>query len=127
MKLDRLKVDVEENIGENWLIAEFGQDIYDQKKYIVTTDYVHASERSETTAKEYACLFAAAPDLLEACRHFIQEAEKLMKFAFKVEKLINAIETAEGACESDQQTKEVLEKAGYQQLTKAIEREGEDK
>ena len=127
MEFDRLKADIEENIGDNWLVAECGLDIKDQKKYIVTTDHVRASECSEATAKDYAHLFAAAPDLLEACQQFIREAEKLIKIAFKVEKIINAIEKPEEICQSNQQTKAALDKAGYQELIKAIEWEGRDK
>ena len=37
------KVDVIENVGENWLIADFGKD-EDGKHYILTTNYIHASE-----------------------------------------------------------------------------------
>lgn len=38
-----VKVDVIENAGDNWLIADFGTAM-DGKHYIVTTDYVHASD-----------------------------------------------------------------------------------
>ncbi len=37
------KVDTIENVGENWLVANFGMD-EDGKEYILTTNYVHASE-----------------------------------------------------------------------------------
>lgn len=37
------KVDVMDNFGDNWLIADFGVDV-DGKTYILTTDHVHASE-----------------------------------------------------------------------------------
>jgi len=37
------KTDVIENVGDNWFIADLGVD-QDGKHYILTTDYVHASE-----------------------------------------------------------------------------------
>ena len=37
------KVDTIENAGDHWLIADFGND-EDGKHYILTTNYVHASE-----------------------------------------------------------------------------------
>lgn len=37
------KVDTVKNIGENWLIANFGLD-EDGEQYIVTTNHIHASE-----------------------------------------------------------------------------------
>ena len=37
------KVDTIDNIGDNWMIADFGVD-QDGKHYILTTDHVHASE-----------------------------------------------------------------------------------
>lgn len=40
------KVDVIENIGENWMIADFGAD-EDGKHYILTTDHVRCSEYHE--------------------------------------------------------------------------------
>ena len=42
--MEIFKVDTTENIGINWLIAEFGFEQSDNKKYILTTDGVHASE-----------------------------------------------------------------------------------
>ena len=49
------KVDVIKNIGDNWLIADFGAD-EDGEHYILTTDRVHASESDEVMlgAKEDA-------------------------------------------------------------------------
>ena len=41
--MDIFKVDTIENAGNNWLIADFGTDT-DGKHYILTTNYVHASE-----------------------------------------------------------------------------------
>jgi hypothetical protein len=38
------KVDLMENSGENWLIADFGVSSGDDQHYILTTDHVHASE-----------------------------------------------------------------------------------
>jgi len=43
--MDIFKVDVIENAGENWMIADLGTDI-DGKHYIITTNYVRASELS---------------------------------------------------------------------------------
>ena len=37
------KTDLKKNIGENWFIADFGQDA-NGNEYILTTDNVHASE-----------------------------------------------------------------------------------
>jgi len=37
-------VDVEENTGKNWLVANFGADIEDGKTYIVTSNHMHADE-----------------------------------------------------------------------------------
>jgi len=37
------KCDVIENAGDNWFIADFGVDD-DGKNYILTTNYIHASE-----------------------------------------------------------------------------------
>lgn len=54
------KVDTVENIGDNWLIADFGTDM-DGKNYILSTNYVHASESHQYTkgAKEDAELVCA--------------------------------------------------------------------
>jgi len=41
--MDIFKSDVIENMGDNWMIADFGVDD-DGKNYILTTDHVHASE-----------------------------------------------------------------------------------
>jgi len=38
------KVDTIENIGDNWLVADFGVDSNTGKHYILTTDHIHASE-----------------------------------------------------------------------------------
>lgn len=38
------KVDTIENIGDNWLIADFGIEPENNIHYILTTDRVHASE-----------------------------------------------------------------------------------
>lgn len=37
------KVDVIENVGDNWMIADFGVDS-DDNRYILTTNQVHTSE-----------------------------------------------------------------------------------
>jgi len=37
------KTDIEENIGENWFLANFGMD-GDGNEYILTTNHIHASE-----------------------------------------------------------------------------------
>lgn len=37
------KIDIIENLGDNWLIADFGAD-YDGENYILTTDHIHATE-----------------------------------------------------------------------------------
>ena len=49
------KVDTIENAGDNWLIADFGVDVEDNKHYILTTDHIHASELAALgTAREQA-------------------------------------------------------------------------
>lgn len=40
------KVDKIENVGENWLIADFGVD-NDGEQYILTTESIHLSELHE--------------------------------------------------------------------------------
>lgn len=42
-KIEIFKVDVIENIGDNWMIADLGVD-EDGKHYILTTNHIHASE-----------------------------------------------------------------------------------
>ena len=42
--MDIFKVDTIENVGDNWLIADFGEDDETDKHYILTTNQVHASE-----------------------------------------------------------------------------------
>lgn len=42
---DVFKVDTIDNIGENWLMADFGQD--EQGHYIITTDHIRASKSGE--------------------------------------------------------------------------------
>jgi hypothetical protein len=50
--MDIFKVDTIENVGDNWLIADFGVD-EDGKHYILTTNRVHASEAYQLgTVKE---------------------------------------------------------------------------
>ena len=41
--MDIFKVDILENFGNNWMIADFGEDD-DGNHYILTTNQVHASE-----------------------------------------------------------------------------------
>jgi len=69
--MNKLKFDTIGNIGDNWLIASCGKDINDDKEYIVTTDYVHCSELSAWSAKEYAVLFANAPAMVLLMIDFI--------------------------------------------------------
>lgn len=38
------RVAVDDECGDNWLVASLGADICDGKEYYVTTDHVHASE-----------------------------------------------------------------------------------
>lgn len=45
---DVFKVDTIANIGDNWMVADFGADA-DGKHYILTTDHLHASEAGEFT------------------------------------------------------------------------------
>ena len=41
--MDIFKIDILENCGNNWMIADFGEDD-DGNHYILTTNQVHASE-----------------------------------------------------------------------------------
>jgi hypothetical protein len=65
------RIDLSKNVGNNWLVAEFGGDD-DGHSYIVTTDNVHASELEGHGAKADAEFVAAArvalPVLIEAVR-----------------------------------------------------------
>ena len=42
--MDIFKVDTIDNVGDNWLIADFGYDDNEGKHYILTTNQIHSSE-----------------------------------------------------------------------------------
>jgi hypothetical protein len=60
MDMEVFIVDTIENVGENWLVADFGLDTETNKNIILTTNRVHASELNKYSkgAREDAQLVA---------------------------------------------------------------------
>lgn len=66
------KADINENIGENWLIATMGYSNLDEQTYILTSDRVRASEMdgdAKTDAEGLAELRNMLPRIIEALEH----------------------------------------------------------
>ena len=89
--MNKLKFDTAENIGENWLIASCGRDSNDDKEYIVTTDEVRCSELSDWSAKEYAALFANAPDMVYLMIGFIDGKLNAKESKSRMEAILDKI------------------------------------
>ena len=70
--MEYFKVNTIENLGDDWLMADFGTD-QDGKHYIVTTNHIHASDTADI-------LRGAKEDAELVCRllneHFSRLAEK---------------------------------------------------